>query len=75
MKPQQVHCDGVASLREFPGEIAGASLKRKRAGLGARRRSAEFPGEIAGASLKPLPALPGGRPRAANSPAKSPGPH
>ena len=38
---------------QFPGEIAGASLKR----VGPRgrdvAREAEFPGEIAGASLKP----------------------
>ena len=46
-------CAGGRATRsaEFPGEIAGASLKR------ARRRAVEalrgqFPGEIAGASLK-----------------------
>ena len=39
---------------EFPGEIAGASLKRSGRVL-PRADCGEFPGEIAGASLKPLP--------------------
>ena len=58
----------------FPGEIAGASLKRM-VGAGAAPETKVFPGEIAGASLKP----PLRRAREAVgcwfSPAKSPGPH
>ena len=37
---------------EFPGEIAGASLKRPPPRLPRAVRAVEFPGEIAGASLK-----------------------
>ena len=57
----------------FPGEIAGASLKRQvpRALLAGRVR---FPGEIAGASLKPAH-MPPGLVQIRDSPAKSPGPH
>ena len=43
---------------EFPGEIAGASLKPRRARDPRARRRAEFPGEIAGASLKLADRLP-----------------
>ena len=58
---------------EFPGEIAGASLKPARA-LRAGGSRTEFPGEIAGASLK-LRGVPPAMERRRNSPAKSPGPH
>ena len=37
----------------FPGEIAGASLKRHILVRDDRRSPGGFPGEIAGASLKP----------------------
>ena len=59
---------------KFPGEIAGASLKRA-SRPGGPGGEGQFPGEIAGASLKQrrLPRHPG--PLDHNSPAKSPGPH
>ena len=59
---------------QFPGEIAGASLKllEVRPG-GALGR--QFPGEIAGASLKPRAEEAEVGDGVPNSPAKSPGPH
>ena len=36
----------------FPGDIAGASLKRRGRGSVSAIRGARFPGDIAGASLK-----------------------
>ena len=58
---------------QFPGEIAGASLKRFQCHL-TLPLLPEFPGEIAGASLKRVVAHHRGD-EALNSPAKSPGPH
>ena len=75
MKPPTVRADRQQPALVFPGEIAGASLKRRRHPLHAPAPRPVFPGEIAGASLKPLGAGEG-RPRArVFSPAKSPGPH
>ena len=59
----------------FPGEIAGASLKRLLDLVGARPVRRVFPGEIAGASLKPIARGGGQWGWRAFSPAKSPGPH
>ena len=58
----------------FPGEIAGASLKRRAPTLAAPRRGV-FPGEIAGASLKPADHDSALFDPFRFSPAKSPGPH
>ena len=60
----------------FPGEIAGASLKRERHPHVERQLLVVFPGEIAGASLKQLVHAPDVAHRSTVfSPAKSPGPH
>ena len=59
----------------FPGEIAGASLKRARRHRPGQRLQTVFPGEIAGASLKRSSPGTSGRWWRAFSPAKSPGPH
>ena len=45
---------------QFPGEIAGASLKPAWIRTGGAAKETEFPGEIAGASLKRA-SRPGGR--------------
>ena len=72
MKPVCAGAPGVLDLA-FPGEIAGASLKRH-VGPDRQPRTARFPGEIAGASLKHKLAR-SLRAKRVSSPAKSPGPH
>ena len=59
---------------EFPGEIAGASLKPVHPTPDGREPN-QFPGEIAGASLKQAALATAAPAIVQNSPAKSPGPH
>ena len=65
----------MVGVEEFPGEIAGASLKRWSAMIKHGDAPRAFPGEIAGASLKPPPASRAVYRATVSSPAKSPGPH